>query len=141
MSSLANKRIDYLLHRFDLFQQLEGRTEVRENKSVPHRDFYNVRKVDQNFLLSGCVSQRQLNEFIWEKLNLEPNRIVYQDSDGRNYKLRQIFCNGADAKCNEDASIGLKAVDDLFLEWYQVVYLPGAHLVGKEYSKLDGNES
>ncbi|CUS21116.1 LAQU0S02e06238g1_1 [Lachancea quebecensis] len=131
LNSLATKRIEYLLNRFDLFQQLEGRTENRENRLVPHRDFYNVRKVDQNFLLSGCVSQRQLNEFIWEKLNLEPERIVYKDYSGKEFKLRQIFCNGADAKSNEDASIGLKAVDDLFLEWYQTVYLPGIHIMGR----------
>ncbi|SCV00282.1 LANO_0F06106g1_1 [Lachancea nothofagi CBS 11611] len=127
---LAVKRTEYLLHRFHLFQQLQGCAEVRETRLVPHRDFYNIRKVDQNYILSGCFSQRQLNEFIWEKLNLEPDRIIYKDLHGNEFKLRQIFCDGADAKCNEDASIGLKAVDDIFLDWYQTIYLSGMHLTG-----------
>ncbi|CEP64192.1 metallo-dependent hydrolase superfamily protein LALA0_S10e04566g [Lachancea lanzarotensis] len=123
MDSQAVKRTEYLLHRYELFQQLQGRSEVRESRLVPHRDFYNIRKVDQNYLLSGCLSQRQLNDFIWEKLNLEPNRIVYLDANGKQFTLRQIFCQGSD-----DSSIGLKAVDDLFLDWYRTVYLSGDHL-------------
>ncbi|SCU98371.1 LADA_0H12574g1_1 [Lachancea dasiensis] len=137
LDALTVKRIEYLLNRFDLFQQLEGRMEVRESRLVPHRDFYNIRKVDQNFLLSGCVSQRLLNDFIWEKLNLEPDRVVYKDPLGSEFTLRQIFCNGADIKCNEDASIGLKAVDDIFLDWYETVYLSGAHLTGTASAAKD----
>lgn len=125
---VSTKRIEYLLNKFDLFQHLEGRSEILENKRVPHRDFYNTRKVDQNLLLSGCVSKRQLNEFIWDKLNLEPDRIVYMDDRGSDYSLRDIFSHGEGARSNEEASIGLKAVDDGFLEWYKVVYLPGFHL-------------
>ncbi|SCU89077.1 LAFA_0E16050g1_1 [Lachancea sp. 'fantastica'] len=128
MDAQAVKRTEYLLHRYELFQQLQGRSEIRESRLVPHRDFYNIRKVDQNYLLSGCISQRQLNDFIWEKLNIEPNRIVYVNSEGTQLTLRQIFCQGSD-----DESIGLKAVDDLFLDWYRSVYLSSDHLVRTDF--------
>ncbi|SCV03870.1 LAMI_0H11606g1_1 [Lachancea mirantina] len=130
LEPIASKRIDYLVNKFELFQHLNGNSEIAENKKVSHRDFYNIRKVDQNHLLSGCVSQRQLNEFIWEKLNSEAERIVYKDSNGNEVTLRQLFCHGKNAKNNEEADIGLRAVDDTFLEWYQTTYLPNYHLTG-----------
>ncbi|AGO11884.1 AaceriADR119Wp [[Ashbya] aceris (nom. inval.)] len=125
--SAAEKRLVYLENRYDLFQNLRGRTENLENKSVRHRDFYNTRKVDPNMVLHGCISQRHLNEFICEKLSSEPNRIVHTDLQGKKWKLSDIFQQslvgrGGLPLSSED--IGTKIVDDEFMDWYKNYYLP-----------------
>ncbi|CAI4886606.1 CLL_collapsed_G0029310.mRNA.1.CDS.1 [Saccharomyces cerevisiae] len=73
---VSRKRLSYLLDKFELFQYLNSKKEILANKNVPYRDFYNSRKVDRDLSLSGCISQRQLSEYIWEKINLEPERMV-----------------------------------------------------------------
>lgn len=127
LSQIAQRRRQYLLDKFELFQHLNSKAEILENKRVPLRDFYNARKVDRDLLLNSCATQRQLSEFIWEKLNLEPNRAVYQSADGEKITLSQIFEKG----CSEDepVAIGLKIIDDEFLEWYRDVYLITLHLI------------
>lgn len=134
LSEISQRRVQYLLEKFELFQHLNSKSEILENKRVPLRDFYNSRKVDRDFLLSGCATQRQLSEFIWEKLNLEPHRIVHQTADGKNVSLSQVFEEG----CSSDDSmaIGLKVIDDEFLEWYKNDYLITLKLVpGKDLER------
>ncbi|KAH8070987.1 adenosine-phosphate deaminase [Aureococcus anophagefferens] len=46
VKSLAFKRLAVLEQRFNLHVLLNGWRELSSQKSVPHRDFYNVRKVD-----------------------------------------------------------------------------------------------
>lgn len=125
--SAAEKRLSYLENRYDLFQHLRSRTENLEIKAVRHRDFYNTRKVDPNMVLHGCIPQRQLNEFICEKLNLEPDRVVHVDRQGKNWTLRNIFQGNYVGICDFQSSnedIRLKIVDDEFMEWYKNYYLP-----------------
>lgn len=138
--NLAKKRISYLNDKFELFQHLKSKTEILENKKVPYRDFYNSRKVDCNFLLSGCITQRQLSEFIWEKLNKEPERIVYKFSTGETIKLSELFEIGCTSA--EPIALGLKIVDDDFLEWYETVYLQEFHLIPSREAdvQLEGKE-
>ncbi|QLG74808.1 hypothetical protein HG535_0H01350 [Zygotorulaspora mrakii] len=126
VSEMAQRRMDYLKNKFELFQLLNSKAEILENKRVPLRDFYNARKVDRDLLLSGFVTQRQLSEFIWEKLNFEPHRVVYRSDDGDAFTLIQIF----EKSCSptEPLDIGLKIINDEFLEWYKDVYLTGAHV-------------
>ncbi|KAL3239642.1 metallo-dependent hydrolase superfamily protein RNJ42_04685 [Nakaseomyces bracarensis] len=126
-NDLAKKRISYLGDKFELYQHLRAKSEILENKKVPHRDFYNSRKVDGNLILSGCVSQRQLSEFIWQKLNTEPDRVVYIISDNTPIKLSEVF--GIGCNVGEPAALGLKIIDDDFLEWYKSVYLLNYHLI------------
>ncbi|CCK73550.1 metallo-dependent hydrolase superfamily protein NDAI_0G05670 [Naumovozyma dairenensis CBS 421] len=133
LKEIAKKRLQYLLDKFELFQYLNSKAEILENKNVPYRDFYNCRKIDRDLLLSGCFTQRQLSEFIWEKINLEPNRIVYFN-EGTNEKLslKELFETTCDETGNETSdpmSIGLKVIDDEFLEWYNDFYLPEFHLI------------
>lgn len=40
---------------------------------VPHRDFYNVRKVDTHVHLASCMNQKHLLRFIKAKLKKAPN--------------------------------------------------------------------
>ncbi|QLQ78489.1 hypothetical protein HG537_0A07360 [Torulaspora globosa] len=127
LSEVAQKRIKYLVNKFDLFQHLNCKAEILENKRVPLRDFYNSRKVDRDFLLSGCATQRQLSEFIWEKLNVEPHRVVHKTFKGEKLTLAQVFEYGSGS--GDPMAIGLKVIDDEFLEWYRNVYLITSHLI------------
>ena len=45
-------------------------------KGAPHRDFYNVRKVDTHVHHSSCMNQKHLLRFIKHKLRKEPNEAV-----------------------------------------------------------------
>lgn len=128
MQKISEKRLIYLLDKFELFQHLKQKSEILENKQVPYRDFYNSRKVDRDLLLSGCISRRQLSEFIWEKLNNEPDRVVYVDEEGKSMKLKEFFEIGSQLGHKECIPIGLKLIDDDFLEWYKNTYLTSYHL-------------
>ncbi|CAR29963.1 hypothetical protein ZYGR_0AD06540 [Zygosaccharomyces rouxii] len=128
LTRLSMRRLRYLKDKFELFQDLNAKAEKLQNKLVPYRDFYNSRKVDCDFNLSGCISQRQLSEFIWDKLNTEPNRVVYKTAQGEEITLRQLFEIGR-SDDDEPIAIGLKLVDDQFLEWYRDVYLITLHVI------------
>lgn len=127
LSQIAQRRMNYLLDKFELFQLLNSKAEILENKRVPLRDFYNARKVDRDLLFSGFITQRQLSEFIWEKLNLEPHRVVYRSQYGETFTLQEIF----EKTCSptEPLDIGLKIINDEFLEWYKEVYLVRSHII------------
>ena len=43
---------------------------------APHRDFYNVRKVDTHVHHSACMHQKHLLRFIKSKLRKEPDEVV-----------------------------------------------------------------
>ncbi|EJS44719.1 YBR284W [Saccharomyces arboricola H-6] len=130
LSRFSEKRLQYLLNKFPVFQYLHSKEELKQSKKVPHKDFYNCRKIDLNLLLSSCFSQWQLNEFIWAKLRKEPNRIIYQTTDGKHITLSQLFkvdFEETNMFCN-----GLKIINDSFLEWYKVIYLAKYHLINSE---------
>jgi AMP deaminase len=61
-------------------------------KSVPHRDFYNVRKVDTHVHHSACMNQKHLLRFIKSKLKKDPNEIV-AFRDGRFMTLAEVFAS------------------------------------------------
>lgn len=137
INSISERRLNYLLNKFELFQTLNVKSEIQQNKQVPYRDFYNTRKVDQNLLLSGCISQRQLNEFIWEKLQSEPDRVVFKNNYGDSLTLKEIFTFFSDDNMkssehdnnNESISLNLKIIDSYFLEWYRDHYLLNEHVI------------
>lgn len=128
LNQISERRLLYLLDKFELFQFLKQKSEILENKQVPYRDFYNSRKVDRDLLLSGCVGKRQLSEYIWEKLNNEPERVVYIDEDGKEIQLQDFFQCGENQNEESCIPVGLKLIDDDFLEWYKDIYLVSYHL-------------
>ncbi|EJS43158.1 YJL070C [Saccharomyces arboricola H-6] len=139
-NEISHKRLSYLLDKFELFQYLNSKKEILANKNVPYRDFYNSRKVDRDLSLSGCISQRQLSEYIWEKINLEPDRIVYQNGEtSKKLTLRDIFQFGCSSD-DQPIAIGLKLIDDEFLDWYKNVYLIDYHLTPDKVANLAGKE-
>ncbi|KAJ9070328.1 AMP deaminase [Entomophthora muscae] len=58
--------------------------------AVPHRDFYNVRKVDTHVHHSACMNQKHLLRFIKAKLKKSPDDVVIF-RDGKYLTLAQVF--------------------------------------------------
>lgn len=48
-------RLRMLELKFSLYKTLNEHEEKQEAKKVPHRDFYNVRKVDTHVHLASCT--------------------------------------------------------------------------------------
>jgi hypothetical protein len=66
--SLAFQRMQLLEDKFKIHCMLNMDLELRQQKLVPHRDFYNVRKVDNHVHHSACMNQKHLLRFIKKKL-------------------------------------------------------------------------
>ncbi|CAM9640461.1 unnamed protein product, partial [Discosporangium mesarthrocarpum] len=90
VKSLAFKRLQLLEARFNLHVLLNGDAEQAAQKSVPHRDFYNIRKVDTHVHHSACMNQKHLLRFIKHKLKQCANEIV-SFRDGRFMTLSEVF--------------------------------------------------
>ena len=56
---------------------------------VPHRDFYNVRKVDTHIHLSAAMNQKHLLRFIKRKARYHSDEVVTKDKDGAPMTLQQ----------------------------------------------------
>ncbi|CAG8530263.1 11560_t:CDS:10 [Diversispora eburnea] len=66
---------------------------------IPHRDFYNVRKVDTHVHLSSCMNSKHLLRFIKSKLKKNANdQVIYRDN--KVLTLTEVF-----------QSLGLTAYD------------------------------
>ena len=55
--TMCYRRLKILESRFTLHLWLNDYIEVAEVKSIPHRDFYNVRKIDNHVHHSACMHQ------------------------------------------------------------------------------------
>ena len=53
--------------------------ELSAQKEVPHRDFYNVRKVDTHIHAASSMNHKHLLRFIKKSLKTEGDRIVCKD--------------------------------------------------------------
>jgi len=97
--SYSYRQLELLLARFNLHVLLNGTRENQSSKSVPHRDFYNVRKVDTHVHHSACMNLKHLLRFIKFKLrNFTDEIVIFRD--GRNLTLGEVFM-----------SLGLTAYD------------------------------
>ncbi|KAH0832734.1 hypothetical protein AYO21_00361 [Fonsecaea monophora] len=88
--SFAYRRLQYLEGRYNLYALLNEYEEVADTKKVPHRDFYNVRKVDTHVHHSACMNQKHLLRFIKSKMKRCPDEIVIE-RDGRELTLKEVF--------------------------------------------------
>lgn len=61
--------------KFRLHLLVNADKEFLDQKSAPHRDFYNVRKVDTHVHHSACMNQKHLLRFIKSKLRKEPDEV------------------------------------------------------------------
>jgi len=85
-------RLEVLAAKFNLHVLLN---DVRENdaqKSVPHRDFYNIRKVDTHVHHSACMNQKHLLRFIKNKLRTSSHEEVTK-RDGKVLTLAEVFAS------------------------------------------------
>ncbi|RQM28698.1 hypothetical protein B5M09_008035, partial [Aphanomyces astaci] len=90
VKTFAFKRLQLLESRFNLHVLLNGDRELVSQKAVPHRDFYNIRKVDTHIHHSACMNQKHLLRFIKSKLKSNPGEIVIF-RDGRFMTLSEVF--------------------------------------------------
>ena len=88
--SFAYRRLQYLEGRYNLYTLLNEYQEVADTKKVPHRDFYNVRKVDTHIHHSACMNQKHLLRFIKSKMKKCPDEVVLY-RDGQQLTLREVF--------------------------------------------------
>lgn len=90
VKSYAFKRLELLSAKFNLHILLNEERENEATKSVPHRDFYNVRKVDTHVHHSACMNQKHLLRFIKKKLRNNPDEVVVY-RDGKFLTLGEVF--------------------------------------------------
>lgn len=88
--SFAFRRLQYLEGKFNLYVLLNEYQEVADTKAVPHRDFYNVRKVDTHVHHSACMNQKHLLRFIKSKMKKSPDEVVLY-RDGKHLTLKEVF--------------------------------------------------
>jgi len=88
--SFAYRRLQYLDGKFALYALLNEYQEMADCKRVPHRDFYNVRKVDTHVHHSACMNQKHLLRFIKSKMKKFPDEEVIV-RDGEVLTLREVF--------------------------------------------------
>lgn len=88
--SYAFRRLQYLEGKFNLYALLNEYQEMADSKKVPHRDFYNVRKVDTHVHHSACMNQKHLLRFIKSKMKKSPDEKVLV-RDGKTLTLKEVF--------------------------------------------------
>ena len=88
--SFAFRRLQYLDGKWNLYTLLNEYQEIADSKRVPHRDFYNVRKVDTHIHHSSCMNQKHLLRFIKSKLKRSRDEtVIYRDN--KYLTLQQVF--------------------------------------------------
>jgi AMP deaminase len=88
--SFAFRRLQYLEGKYNLYVLLNEYQETADSKKVPHRDFYNVRKVDTHVHHSACMNQKHLLRFIKSKMKKCPDEPVLV-RDGKLLTLAEVF--------------------------------------------------
>lgn len=88
--STSHHRLRFLEEKFRLHLLVNSDGEFLAQKSAPHRDFYNIRKVDTHIHHSACMNQKHLLRFIKSKLRKEPDEVVIF-RDGQYLTLKEVF--------------------------------------------------
>ncbi|XP_051513189.1 AMP deaminase 3b isoform X1 [Myxocyprinus asiaticus] len=88
----CHRRLNFLMSKFHLHEMLNEMAELKELKGVPHRDFYNVRKVDTHIHAAACMNQKHLLKFIQDTYQTEAERVVLE-KNGKKITLKQVFDN------------------------------------------------
>lgn len=90
VKTFCHRRLALLEQRFSLHLMLNADREFLSQKAAPHRDFYNVRKVDTHVHHSACMNQKHLLRFIKSRLRKEPHGVVIF-RDGKYLTLADVF--------------------------------------------------
>jgi len=85
-------RMKILESRFKLHIFLNEANETQAQKESPHRDFYNVRKVDNHVHHSACMNQKHLLRFMKSRLKHAGHKHVQINPDtNKPMTLREVF--------------------------------------------------
>ena len=90
IKSFCYRRLRYLESRFQLHLMMNEVREIEAQKSVPHRDFYNVRKVDTHVHAASCMNQKHLVRFIKKKMRSFKDDVVI-DNKKEKLTLAEVF--------------------------------------------------
>ncbi len=90
LKSFCFKRLAYLSHKFHLHVLLNEMQELRAQKQVAHRDFYNIRKVDTHVHAASCMNQKHLLRFIKKTIKTHKDDLVCVEN-GKPMTLEQVF--------------------------------------------------
>uniref|UniRef100_A0A7N6FJX0 AMP deaminase n=1 Tax=Anabas testudineus TaxID=64144 RepID=A0A7N6FJX0_ANATE len=88
--SFCYRRLQYLSSKFQMHILLNEMKELAAQKKVPHRDFYNIRKVDTHIHASSCMNQKHLLRFIKRAMKKYPKEIVHVER-GKGQTLMEVF--------------------------------------------------
>jgi len=81
VKSFSYRRLQFLESKFKLHILLNEMKELAAQKDIPHRDFYNVRKVDTHVHASSCMNQKHLLRFIKKKAKIHGDEIVIRKAN------------------------------------------------------------
>ncbi|XP_058443979.1 AMP deaminase 2 isoform X3 [Malaya genurostris] len=90
LKSFCYRRLSYLYSKFQLHVLLNELRELASQKAVPHRDFYNIRKVDTHIHAASCMNQKHLLRFIKKTLKKNADEVVTV-TKGEQMTLAQVF--------------------------------------------------
>ena len=91
LKSFCYRRLSYLSSKFQLHVLLNELRELASQKAVPHRDFYNIRKVDTHIHAASCMNQKHLLRFIKKTLKNHADQVVTCSKNGEKMTLREVF--------------------------------------------------
>ncbi|KAG6442039.1 hypothetical protein O3G_MSEX002162 [Manduca sexta] len=90
LKSFCFRRLSYLSSKFKMHALLNELHELALQKAVPHRDFYNIRKVDTHIHAASCMNQKHLLRFIKRTLRQHANEVVALQN-GNPMTLKLVF--------------------------------------------------
>ncbi|KAH8300602.1 hypothetical protein KR044_004988, partial [Drosophila immigrans] len=90
LKSFCYRRLCYLSSKYEMHVLLNELRELAAQKAVPHRDFYNTRKVDTHIHAASCMNQKHLLRFIKKTLKNNANEVVTH-TNGKPMTLAQVF--------------------------------------------------
>ncbi|GBM31097.1 AMP deaminase 2 [Araneus ventricosus] len=90
LKSFCYRRLIYLSSKYQLHVLLNELRELAAQKAVPHRDFYNTRKVDTHVHAASCMNQKHLLRFIKKSMKVHADDVV-QVKDGKSKTLKKVF--------------------------------------------------
>ncbi|XP_065167724.1 AMP deaminase 2 isoform X3 [Atheta coriaria] len=90
LKSFCYRRLSYLSSKFQLHVLLNELRELASQKAVPHRDFYNIRKVDTHIHAASCMNQKHLLRFIKKTLKNHADEVV-TNNNGKKMTLKEVF--------------------------------------------------
>ncbi|XP_047993994.1 AMP deaminase 2-like isoform X2 [Leguminivora glycinivorella] len=90
LTSFCYRRLQFLSAKFKMHVLLNELHEQALQKAVPHRDFYNIKKVDVHIHAASCMNQKHLLRFIKRTLRENPDKVVTMDK-GQPMTLKAVF--------------------------------------------------